>query len=168
MLVAGALGAGSAAAAPIWEQERWQLTLQTAAKARARGEAVEAEKLCVVAMQYVRERTVKALEEYAALASKMNRADAQQVAEKARKLKDARLSPAQGSVYLGFDPADELRAYTAVLKGLDRTAEMQSVGALADAESQVNFNHFVRMQIGQQGGDYRGVCSEPVPRSQSR
>lgn len=148
----------TAAAARIWERDRWHLTVQSANQARERGETMEAERLCFLAIQYVGERAVRSLDEYASLLGTLNRAGAQDARARAEKFRDARLRPGPGSVYLGFDPSSELRAYAALLRELARTVEADAVSALADAEKQVQFMNFIRNTMLQQGRDPRGTC----------
>ena len=150
----------AAAAARIWEGDRWQLTTQSAKQALERGETAEAERFCFLAITYVGARTVRVLEEYASLLGTLSRAGARDAKERAEKLKDARLRPGPGSVHLGFEPAGELIAYARLLRELARAVEADAVIALADAERKVALMNFIRSVILQRGGDPRGICSE--------
>lgn len=149
----------SAAGARIWERDRWLLTVRSADQARERGEIAEAERLCVLALRYVGARTVSALDDYASLLAKLNREGMQQAKARAEKLRSARLATEPGSVYLGFSPADELRAYAALLRELSRNAEASAVSALADADTWLNFTNFIRNHMIVGGHDPRGTCS---------
>ncbi len=150
----------TAAAARVWAGDRWQLTVQTATRAAERGELQEAERLCFLAIQYVGERTVRNLHDYASLLESLNRTGVKDAKARADRLRDARLKSGPGSVHLGFDPTEELRAYAAVLRGLSRTAEADAVSGLADAERQVQFMNFIRNTMLTQGRDPRGNCPQ--------
>jgi hypothetical protein len=151
--------ASSSAAARIWERARYELTIQTAKQALERGEVLEAERLCVLAITYVGARTVRVLEEYASLLATLNRAGARDAKERAEKLNDQRLRREPGSVYLGFEPAAELIAYARLLLELARTAEADAVIALADADRRVSRINFIRNAVLARGKDPRGICS---------
>jgi tetratricopeptide (TPR) repeat protein len=143
----------------IWERDRWLLRVRSANQARERGEIAEAERLCVLALRYVGARTVSTLDDYASLLAKLNRQGAQEAKARAEKLRNARLATEPGSVYLGFNPADELRAYAALLRELSRNAEATAVSALADAETWLNFTNFTRNHMVAGGQDPSGTCS---------
>ena len=148
------------AAARIWESERWRHTMRIASETLGRGAADEAEKLCVLAMVYVRDRGLMAIGTYASLLEALKRSDAASVRAKFEKLRDFRQRPASGSAHIGFDPAAELKAYAAALRGLGWNAEAESIAALAEAERHVNLQHFVRGYGIERGWDMRGRCSE--------
>lgn len=157
-LLTGCAVSPPAASVQAWEPARWKQTTLAAKQAWERGETAEAERLCVAALQYVSASTVRTLDEYASLLGTLKRAEAEGARARSDKLRDARLRPGPGSVYLGFVPSGELRAYATLLRELARTAEAEAVMALADAEDQAQRIHFVRLQMQHQGRDPRGAC----------
>lgn len=141
-----------------WEPVRWEELRATANYARDKGDSYEAERFCVAALQYVSVSTIKSLEQYAVLLGRLQRPGAETAQLRADMLREAKNRPGPGSVHLGFNPSDELRAYAKLLQEQDRFTDAQAINALADAAARANLLHFARLQMQYQGRDFRGTC----------
>jgi hypothetical protein len=122
-----------------------------AKQAKERGNASEAERLCVDALQYVDASAIRSLYEYAAL---LQSEDAR---ARADSLRQAKTQPGS-SVFLGWSPSDELRAYADLLRERDRGTEVEAIMALANAYLQAQGAHAARLREQARGGDPRGTC----------
>jgi tetratricopeptide (TPR) repeat protein len=107
--------------------------------AEARDKVGVAEVLLVVGVSL-------ALEDFATLLTATNRGDQAIEARARAKTYRERLGRTETSVYFGFDPADMLGRYAALLRELNREAEARQVSALADAYARSQRQHFARLQ----------------------
>src|SRR5262245_29941203 len=155
-----ALGSGTALGQPVsegaWEPARWEQAILDAKQARERGKLSEAEQLCVVALRYVDASAARSLDEYATLLHELKRDQADAARTRADKFRESKTQ--SGSVYLGWIPSSELRAYAGLLQELKRGPEAGAMQALADAYETVQRAHFARLQAQARGRDPRGIC----------
>lgn len=142
----------------VWEPARWEQLRVAVNQARNKGDRDEAERFCVAALQYASMSTIKSLDEYAALLRTLQRPGAETAQLRANTLREAKNRPGPGSVHIGFNPSDELRAYANLLRELQRSTDAQAINALADAAQYSNLMHFGRSRLHYQGHDFRGVC----------
>lgn len=148
----------TSAPAQAWDPASFEQMMRAAAQARERGDRAEAERLCVDAFRYVGASVIKALFDYAALLKTLGRPEADAAYARAERYRDIRTQPQAGSVAIGFNPADELKAYASLLREIGRAAEAEAIVALAAAHNRVNMSQFARLIEQQQGRDPRGNC----------
>lgn len=128
----------------VWDPALWDRMTLAAAQANERGDTAAAERLCVEAFQYVDASVIRSFYEYASLLEPLNRAGAEEARARAGKVRELRTG--SGSVYLGWRPSDELRAYAGLLRELGRSAEAEAMRALAAADDQAQLAHYHRLQ----------------------
>ncbi|MBI2350447.1 MAG: hypothetical protein HYV00_03030 [Deltaproteobacteria bacterium] len=98
---------------------------------------------CAIVRSDFRTAVVASLQNYATLLREMNRhGEAAETEARAEKLRLASQNPYPAS--LGFDPAQTLKDYAAVLTSQTEEIEAKEVEALADAYQRVNVAHFQR------------------------
>ncbi len=95
-----------------------------------------AERLCMEVRQYVDMNVVRSLDDYATLLKRLSRENAGAAEARADQLRKAKQSQSK-SVYLGWNPSDELRAYAALLRETGREADAAAIEVLADAHHRV-------------------------------
>lgn len=148
-------------AAP-WDLARMGRTIDAARLAHRQGDAIGAEKLCHDAFESVERSALAAYDAYADRLRTEHRAEEAAVREQAGKLHALKAEQARAtqptSTYLGFAPADGLRAYADLLATVGQPDDAERMRSLALAYQQVQQSHFQRTQMFRQGQDPRGSC----------
>jgi hypothetical protein len=157
-LLLGLCSFTTSALAQAWDLARFEQMMRAAAQARERGNREEAERQCVDAFRYVDASVIKALFDYAALLKTLGRPEADAAQARAERYREIKTRPQPSSVYLGWSPSDELKAFVDLLGEIGRAAEAKAIVALAAAHDRVNKAHFARLMEQQQGRDPRGNC----------
>lgn len=157
-VIIGVLGLTNPAAAQTWEPARFDEMIRAAAQARAQGNLQEAEQHCVEAIRHTDAAVIQALFDYAVLLRSLGKPEAAAAHARAERLRDVKTRPQAGSVYLGWDPAQEIQAFAALLREAGRAAEADVMTALAAAYRRTQQVQFVRAVEQSQGRDPTGVC----------
>lgn len=145
-------GLAACAAPQAWEPARWERMTLAAKQATERGETAEAERLCVEALQYVDASAVQSLYDYASLLKALKQEGAEAAQATADQLREAKRQPI--SVFLGWIPSTELRAYAALLQERGQDAEAEAMRALADGYDRAQRAAYARHRE----QDPRGRC----------
>lgn len=158
VLVLGLCALTTSALAQEWDPAGFEQMMRAAAQARERGNRGDAERLCLEAFRYVDASVIKALFDYASLLKTLGRPEAEAAQARAERLREIKTRPQAGSVYLGWNPSDELKAFAGLVREIGRTAEAEAIVALAAAHDRVQMAQFMRVIQQQQGRDPRGNC----------
>ncbi len=145
-----------------WDIAQMRSTVAAARQAHRRGDPVAAESLCHEAFESVDRSALAAYDAYADRLRTEHRADEAAVREQSARLHALKAEQGHAaqptSTYLGFAPADGLRAYADLLASLQQPDDAERIRSLALAYQQVQQAHFQRTMMLRQGQDPRGAC----------
>lgn len=161
--VAGAAPAQTTTAASTWDAVWMGHTIEAARQARRSGDTTTAEQLCHDAFDSVDRSALAAYDAYVDRLRVDHRAEEATVRNQSERLHAVKAEPDRGgtqptSTYLGFAPAEGLKAYADLLEHSNRLDDAQRMRSLALAYQQVQQAHFQRTQMFRQGQDPRGSC----------
>ena len=152
--------AGTNPVAP-WDPAVMGRAIDAARDARRQGDIATAERLCYDAFQNVDRSALAAYDAYVERLHVEHRAEEAKVREQSARLHELKAEQSRGtqptSTYLGFAPADGLKAYADLLAP-SQPDDAQRMRSLALAYQQVQQAHFQRTMMFRQGQDPRGSC----------
>ena len=152
--------AGAVEADRSWDPARVGHTIADARQARQEGDLNAAERLCHDAFESVDSSALAAYDAYADLLHVEHRVEEATVRGQSERLHavkvEQRRSTRPSSTYLGFAPAEGLKAYADLLASLQQRDDAQHIRSLALAYQQVQQAHFQRTTMFRQGQDRAG------------
>ena len=161
-LAATAQSAAEATAAAPWNPTAMGRTIDAARDARRQGDLATAERLCHDAFESVDRSALDAYDAYVERLHAQHRAEEASVRDQSARLHELKVEQSRGtqptSTYLGFAPADGLKAYAELLATSQQPDDAARVRSLALAYQQVQQAHFQRTMMFRQGQDPRGSC----------
>ena len=162
LVTAVTLPAGAVEADPSWDPARMGRTIASARLARQQGDLDAAERLCREAFESVDRSALAAYDAYADRLHAEHRAEEAAVRDQSERLHALKAAQSRGtepsSTYLGFAPAEGLKAYADLFASLHEPDEAQRMRSLALAYQQVQQAEFQRTMMFRQGKDPRGSC----------
>ena len=161
-MTASAQSSSDVVSGSSWDPVRMGKMIDAARRSRQQGDFAVAERDCQAAFESVDGSALAAYDAYAERLGAEHRPEEASVREQSAKLHALKAEQRGGtqptSTYLGFAPADGLKAYADLLSTLHEDDDSRRVRSLALAYQQVQQAHFQCTMMFRRGQDPRGSC----------